>query len=147
MPFLDWMIRNAARNHFHQWQFGVLKDRSDPYRELVFALVALEQFAGGDLADLLRLTFGAFHTVRPTQLRKSLYALVLSAVFLNQFADVHSHKIYGEGVTDLTENSPSDKEKQEIPATELDDESLFDRLFPDELIDWVKGLFGGDEEE
>ena len=50
-------------------------------------------------------------------------------------------------MTDLTENSPSDNEKQEIPATEFDDESLSDRLFPDELIDRVKGLFGGDEEE
>jgi hypothetical protein len=29
----------------------------------------------------------------------------------------------------------------------LDDESLFDRLFPDELVDWVKDLFGKDEEE
>ena len=47
-------------------------------------------------------------------------------------------------MTDLGNN---DQEKQEISASELDDESLFDRLFPDELIDWVKGLFGADEEE
>jgi len=38
-------------------------------------------------------------------------------------------------------------EKPEIPASELDDESLFDRLFPDEVIDFVKGLFGAGEEE
>ena len=38
-------------------------------------------------------------------------------------------------------------EKQEKPASELDDDSLFDRLFPDELVAWVRELFGGDEEE
>jgi hypothetical protein len=48
------------------------------------------------------------------------------------------------GVTDLPEKAPSDKEKT---ADQLDDESLFDRLFPDELIEWVKGLFEADEEE
>ena len=47
----------------------------------------------------------------------------------------------------MDEKGPSDKEKTEIPASELDDESLFDRLFPDELIEWVKDLFGRDEEE
>ena len=41
----------------------------------------------------------------------------------------------------------NEQKKQEVPASELDDESLFDRLFPDELIEWVKGLFGADEEE
>jgi len=47
----------------------------------------------------------------------------------------------------MPEKRPPDKEKSEIPASELDDESLFDRLFPDELVDWVKDLFGKDEEE
>ena len=47
----------------------------------------------------------------------------------------------------MTENSPSDKEKPEIPASELDDESLLDRLFPDEITKMVKRLFGSDEEE
>lgn len=47
----------------------------------------------------------------------------------------------------MTEKDPSDKEKSEIPAPELDDESLFDRLFPDEVIKWVKDTFGEDEEE
>lgn len=47
-------------------------------------------------------------------------------------------------MTDLGNN---DKEKQEKPAPELDDESLVDRLFPDEVIEWVKELFGDDEEE
>ena len=76
-------ISNAPPEPFRRRQFRVLKDRSDPYRELVFALVAMpQQFAGGDLNDLLRRRFGAFHTVRPTQLRKSLYALVLSAALL-----------------------------------------------------------------
>ncbi len=50
-------------------------------------------------------------------------------------------------MTDLPEKPPENKEKPEIPASELDDQSLIDRLFPDELIDWVKGLFGADEEE
>lgn len=47
-------------------------------------------------------------------------------------------------MTDLPRNH---KENEEIPAGELDDESLFDRLFPDELVEWVKERFGGDEEE
>ena len=46
----------------------------------------------------------------------------------------------------MTEKPASDKEKSEIPAAELDDESLIDRLFPDEVIDWVINLFGGEEE-
>lgn len=47
----------------------------------------------------------------------------------------------------MTENPPSDKEKPAIPAGDLDDESQFDRLVPDEPIDWVKDLFGNDGEE
>lgn len=47
----------------------------------------------------------------------------------------------------MTAKDPSDKEKSEIPAPELDDESLFDRLFPDEVIEWVKERFRDDEEE
>ena len=47
----------------------------------------------------------------------------------------------------MDEKIPSDKEKSEIPASELDDESLFDRLFPDELIEWVKERFGKDDYE
>jgi hypothetical protein len=47
-------------------------------------------------------------------------------------------------MTDFPKKDPSDKEK---PADQLDDESLFDRLFPDELVAWVKELFGKDEEE
>jgi hypothetical protein len=50
-------------------------------------------------------------------------------------------------VTDLTDKPPENKEKPEIPASELDDESLIDRVFPNEVIDWVKDLFGKDEEE
>jgi hypothetical protein len=47
-------------------------------------------------------------------------------------------------MTDLPEKEPENKEKT---ADELDDESLFDRLFPDELVEWVRDLFGKDEEE
>jgi len=47
-------------------------------------------------------------------------------------------------MTDLPEKSPSDKEKT---ADQMDDESLIDRLFPNEIIDWVKDTFGRDEEE
>ncbi len=50
-------------------------------------------------------------------------------------------------MTDLGENDRENKEKPEIPASELDDESLIDRLFPNEVIDFVKGLFGSGEEE
>lgn len=46
----------------------------------------------------------------------------------------------------MTDLPSQNKEKPEIPASEMDDESLVDRLFPDELVDWVKGLFGGEEE-
>ena len=38
-------------------------------------------------------------------------------------------------------------EKQEKPASELDDESLFDRLFPDAVVEWVRETFGADDEE
>lgn len=37
-------------------------------------------------------------------------------------------------------------ETNKNPARELDDESLFDRLFPVELRDWLRGLFGDDED-
>jgi hypothetical protein len=47
----------------------------------------------------------------------------------------------------MDEKGPSDKEKTEIPASELDDESLIDRLFPDEVIKWVKETFGRDEKD
>jgi hypothetical protein len=47
-------------------------------------------------------------------------------------------------VTDLGNN---EQENQEVPASEMDDESLFDRLFPDELVAWIRELFGRDEEE
>jgi hypothetical protein len=50
-------------------------------------------------------------------------------------------------VTDLAEKPPENKEKPETPASALDDESLIDRVFPNEVIDWVKDLFGSDEEE
>ena len=47
-------------------------------------------------------------------------------------------------MTDSPDKPVSDKEKT---ADQLDDESLIDRLFPDELIAWVKARFGADEEE
>ena len=47
-------------------------------------------------------------------------------------------------MTDLPEKEPENKEKT---ADELDDESLFDRLFPDEVIKWVKETFGRDEKD
>ena len=50
-------------------------------------------------------------------------------------------------MTDFPEKPASDKEKSETPASELEDESLFDRLFPDEVVKWVKETFGKDEEE
>jgi hypothetical protein len=47
-------------------------------------------------------------------------------------------------VTDLGNEKD---ENQKKTAGELDDESLFDRLFPDELRNWLRGLLGDDDED
>ena len=47
-------------------------------------------------------------------------------------------------MTDLGNN---DKENQEKSARDMNDESLFDRLFPDELIEMVKGWFSKEDDD
>lgn len=47
----------------------------------------------------------------------------------------------------MTNSGNDDRENQEKSARDMDDESLFDRLFPDELVEWVKDKFGKDDED
>ena len=47
----------------------------------------------------------------------------------------------------MTNSGNDGRENEEKSARDMDDESLFDRLFPDELVEWVKDKFGKDDED
>ena len=47
----------------------------------------------------------------------------------------------------MTNSGNDGRENEEKSAREMDDESLFDRLFPDELVDMVKGWFSDEDDD
>lgn len=88
--------KEGGEKPFPQWELGVLKDGSDPDRELIFAGVALEKLASLDPSDFGRFAFRTGDAVGPAELFQGFDALVLSAVLFDQFRKVHSYNNTGQ---------------------------------------------------